>query len=236
MAPPFFTCTNEGNAVLSERKGCEAVFANTRRIPRLPFPRRFRKFGRRRKPAFSWTNGNFNNSTFATNSTLSRIILVEHSDFDPSGTTLVAQSLRIHRAQVDFHIGLEAGSALGASFIGWQWALWVEDSDEPDAQLWNVSGNLFPQKQILLQRSGLLEFIAVGQEGVGQVTSERFNKSSVIPIRFDLRFRKPLHVGVDQQLTLGFQFADDYNLAGTLGDGVLFGLQRLVVQLPGSGR
>lgn len=222
-----------GPIVSRETAERDGKMANTRGIPHIGSGR-FRRFfrGRRRRTPFSWTNGIFSNTTMPVNQQMAVLELMAHSDFEPAGTTLVTQPLRIHRIQFNGAIACVPVDNINTyKAMGWQWALFVEDKDETDAQLWNSTDNLFPQRQVIRHQIGT-KVLAQSQAMLPSFGT--FLENAQIPIRFDVKMRKPLRVPFDSALYLMFQWADDYS--NFLSEADLFGLSRIVMQLPGSGR
>lgn len=206
--------------------------ANTRGIPHIGSRRFKRFFGMRRKPRFPWVFGTFKDTSLsALDGSLERLALTKWVDFDDPDTVALNQPLRVHRVQ--FQGGLliaPSASAPVAGTVAFMWAVWNEDTDETDSELWGTSDNLMAQKQIL--KWG----VAIRQRSAATagVTLDVFHPGTVIPIRFDLRFRKPQRVMPDSQLVLGIQALS--NVSEQLDSIRLTGVVRVVAQRQGTGR
>lgn len=196
----------------------------TARFPRGRFPRR-------RRPALSWTNNLFD-TTIDVDGTLTRLELAAHADFEPAGTTTVAGALRIHRVQFKgvLNFTVDAASEQFAD-ANWLWAMWVEDSDETDSELFGTAGgNLFPQKHFIKW-----DFLHARLNGDnGELNETLVTKANSWPIKMDLKMRKPITIPFDSHLVIGLQCNTD--LSAILSTARVVAVSRLVVQLPGTGR
>jgi len=203
--------------------------ANTRPIRRLPFPRR--PF-RRRRPALSWTNAIFQGNALDPAGTTTKFTLIEHADVEPTGSILATGGLRIHRVQLKGFIELEPiTDAEEAGHTDWIWALWQQDADETDEELFGTTGNIFPQKHIIKWDWMNWRTSALAESNNNDTF---FSHSAAHKVAFDLKFRRPLVLPVDGQLILGVQCQLDNS--ATIANAQFKALSRIIVQLPGTGR
>lgn len=204
--------------------------ANRRPIRRLPFPRR--PF-RRRKPAFGWTNGTFDQVPLDTLGGITRLDLIDHTDFEPSGASglVLAGVAKIHRLQFKSFVQLLPETDADAfSSIEWLWALWQEDIDESDVELWGDPGNLIAQKRII--KWDMVSLTGFSTTGVNN--EPFFSHNGQIPIKFDIRFRRPLTLMRDDRLVFALQARSDFS--SLISNAVITAFVRISAQPPGTGR
>lgn len=204
--------------------------ANTRRIrtfgTRVPFMRRRSGFRRAR---FPWVFGTFRVS-HSIGTGVNRFELASWDDYDDPDTVPLNEPLRLHRVQFKSAVILEPVAAAGnPSPLTLAYALWQEDKDETDAEMWGTTDNLLSQKQIL--HWGLVHTFASGNTIAASLP---FDRQGVMQINFDLRMRKPIRVPPDGRLVLGTQWAQDPS--SSVDGALLNGMVRVVAQRQGVGR
>jgi len=161
--------------------------------------------------------------------------LMDHTDFEPTGQIPMSSALRIHRVQLKGTFdAIPFTNTTNQATHDWLWALYIEDQDESDTELWGTSGNLMAQKRVLKWDYFNFRFLSSGE------TEGNFPQDSILShngahrIQFDLKFRKPLAIMREDRLIMAFQAQLD--LTDDLVAASFNSFIRISAQLPGSGR
>lgn len=181
-----------------------------------------------RRQYWPWREQMFVGANVAFDSTVTTFDLADYADLEVAPAALQGTA-RIH------HITFKGGLA-----ISWQQAattyvpnslkmgLYVAEGDDADTDLWLGAANAWSHRMLWwdCRVMTLLESTSI--------SSSRSPVTPGIPVRFDLKWRRPLILRPDEHLYLAFQFYNDATSVLSTCD--LYGHLRESVQLANVGR
>jgi len=159
----------------------------------------------------------------------SEFALFDWQDFQYQDSPVQNGSHKLHRLVFSGGIAFSPlASAVQTENISMLWAVYLADTEDTDTQLWGTTGNVFSTHQVLKFNTRTWYNTEI------EASNKTDNVAMNIPIRFDLKFKRPLRWLPDHQIILNIQFLED--ITATMGSATLTGLTRCVCQPAGMGR
>lgn len=187
-------------------------------------------FKRRKRIARPWDNGVFNSANLTVDTTPTEVSLAAYSDYEYASTAIQTAPHRLHRVQFKGGVVCAAQSTTYTqNQAAWIWAVYFNDLDDPDVQLWGATQNVFVSKQVFKWDCAPMHLREIP---AAQASEE--NPRTFIPVKFDIKFRKPVRLVPDTELVWNFQW--NQSVASVLTSAALVGIVRLVFQPAGMGR